>query len=241
MDYPFGWEVVGGFQKGFEQAGGQVIQKIWPPLGFRDFSEYIKSMRKDADAVFLCNVGNAAILVPKQYKQFGPGLPVIGMGTSSDESTLADEGDDALGYVTTLIYSAALQTPANKAFADAYRAKYHKDPSYYAECGYTSGLWINKALDALKGDVSDKEKVLAALKNVELKDAPRGPIKLDAYNSPIENVYVRKVEKVNGKLQNTVIQTFPNVSQFWKWKPEDYLKEPLYSRENPPCKFCTTK
>ena len=69
-----------------------------------------------------------------------------------------------------------------------------------------------------------------ALRAVKPVDLPRGPVELDEYGNPIENVYVRKVERVNGELQNTVIETFPKVSQFWKYNPADYLKEPLYSR-----------
>jgi branched-chain amino acid transport system substrate-binding protein len=69
-----------------------------------------------------------------------------------------------------------------------------------------------------------------ALRNVKLLDLPRGPMELDEYGNPVENVYIRKVERVNGELQNTVIETFPEVSQFWKYDPADYLKQPLYSR-----------
>jgi branched-chain amino acid transport system substrate-binding protein len=61
-------------------------------------------------------------------------------------------------------------------------------------------------------------------------DLPRGPVRLDEYGSPIENIYIRKVERVNGALQNTVIETLPAVSQFWKFDPVEYLKQPLYAR-----------
>jgi len=74
---------------------------------------------------------------------------------------------------------------------------------------------------------------------VELSDTPRGPVKLDGYNNPIQNVYVRKVErKGDGELQNTVIMTVPAVSQFWKYNPEEFLKQPVYSRDFPPCRSC---
>ena len=70
----------------------------------------------------------------------------------------------------------------------------------------------------------------------ELRDVPRGPMKLDDYMNPIQNIYIRKVERVGGELQNTVIQTYPNVSQFWTYKPEEFLKQPVYSRDYPPLK-----
>jgi branched-chain amino acid transport system substrate-binding protein len=238
MDYSFGWENVGGFQKSFEDAGGQVVQKIWAPLGFSDFTSFIKSMHKDADAVFLLSVGAAADVFPKQYKANGPGLPLIGGGTSFDETILHELGDEAIGAVSPLHYCATLDTQANKKFAREFRAKYKVEPSYYSEGAYVTGLWIKKALESLKGDVSDNNKLLAALKKVELKDAPRGPIKLDEFNNAVQNTYIRRVEKVNGKLQNKVIATFPNVSQFGKESPDQYMKQPSYSHDYPPCTHC---
>ena len=63
-------------------------------------------------------------------------------------------------------------------------------------------------------------------------------MRFDDFGNPIQNVYVRKVERVGDRLQNTVIHTFPNVSQFWTYTPEEYLKNPVYSRDYPPCKHC---
>jgi branched-chain amino acid transport system substrate-binding protein len=73
---------------------------------------------------------------------------------------------------------------------------------------------------------------------VDLSDAPRGPMRFDDFGNPIQNIYVRKVEKVGGGLQNTVIHTFPNISQFWTYQAEEFLKNPVYSRDYPPCKHC---
>ena len=82
------------------------------------------------------------------------------------------------------------------------------------------------------------EAFLAALKKVELKEFPRGPVVIDRWGNPIQNVYIRKVERVGGALQNSVIFTYPAVSQFWKYNPEEFLKMPLYTRDYPPCKYC---
>jgi branched-chain amino acid transport system substrate-binding protein len=239
MDYPFGWEQVGGFQKAFEEAGGKVVQKLWPPLGFLDFTTYVKDVHKDADAIFLCTFGKAAEILPKQFKAYGPKMPVLGSGAAFDESVLPIIGDPAIGAISSLSYSAALDNPANKKFVAAYRAKYHEDPNWYAECGYTSGLFIKAAMESLKGDISDKKKFLAALKHVDIKDAPRGPIKMDNHANPIENVYIRRVDKVNGKLQNTVIATYPMVSQFFHWPEAQFLAQPLYTKNYPACTFCS--
>ena len=95
---------------------------------------------------------------------------------------------------------------------------------------YTGGKWLVAAIEAVHGRVDDRAALLDALRKAQVTDVPRGPVELDEYGSPIENVYIRKVERVNGELQNTVIDTFPNVSQFWKYNPAAYLRQPLYAR-----------
>jgi branched-chain amino acid transport system substrate-binding protein len=174
----------------------------------------------------------------KQYQEFGlkGKIPLIGGGTLTDEHALPSMGDEVIGVITPLHYSEALDNPANKKFVKAFREKAKKAASYYSEGTYTGARWIVEAIKAINGDVENRPKLLEALKKVELKDVPRGPMKLDSYGNPIQNIYVRKVEKVGGELQNTVIYTYPNVSQFWKFKPEEFLKQPVYSREYPPVK-----
>jgi branched-chain amino acid transport system substrate-binding protein len=238
-DYALGWEAVGGFQRSFEDAGGQVVQKVWLPIGFTDYSSALSNLRKDADAVFMVTYGNSAEILPEQYKQSGLKLPIIAGGITFDEAVLRHQGDEAIGAVSVLHYSGALTTEANKQFVRSYEQAYGVEPSYYAEATYTSGMWIAKAAEAVKGDVENTDKFLAALKKVELSDAPRGPVKLDDHLNPIENIYVRKVQKINGKLENTVIHTFPHVSQFWNYDPVEFLSRPPYSKDYPPCKYCS--
>lgn len=239
-DYAFGWEVVGGFQKTFEENGGQIIQKLWMPLGTTDLGPYLGQIRRDADAVFALPVAATALRFPKQYQEAGlkARLPVIGGGVIADESVLPSFGDEALGIITPLMYSPLLNTPEMKRFVKDYRAKFGKVPSYFSETCYISARWINEAAKAVGGNIEDRERFLAALRKVEIPDAPRGPIKLDAYGNPIQNIYVRKVERKDGQLWNTVIHTFPAVSQFWKYTPEEFLKQPVYDRNFPPCKHC---
>jgi len=240
-DYAFGWEVVGGFQRTFEENGGQVIQKLWAPLGVMDLSPYIAKIRRDADAVLTMIAGASTLQFLKQYEEAGlkARIPLIGGGPAVDEALLPSMGDEALGVVTPLIYSGALETPANRRFVKEYRARFGKVPSYFSETNYTSGRWINEAVKALGGNVEDREKLLAALRKVEIADAPRGPVRLDTYGNPIQNVYFRKVERNReGELQNTVIVTIPAVSQFWKYNPEEFLRQPVYSRDVPPCRYC---
>jgi branched-chain amino acid transport system substrate-binding protein len=240
MDYAFGWETVGGFQRTFEEAGGQIVQKIWTPLNTNDFAPYLAQIRKDVDAVFALFLGRPALQFGKQYQETGlkERIPLIGGGTFTDEHVLPSMGDEAIGVVSALHYSAAIPTPANQRFARAFEAKAGKSSSYYSEGTYTNARWIAEAVKAIQGKVEDREAFLAALRKVEIKDAPRGPISIDKYGNPVQNIYVRKVEKVGGKLQNSVIHTFPAVSQFWTYPPDEYLKLPLYTRDYPPCTHC---
>jgi branched-chain amino acid transport system substrate-binding protein len=238
LDYAFGWETIAGFQKTFEEAGGKIVQKIWCPMTVTDFSPYLAQVSKDTDAVFALFTGRFTLQFAKQYQEFGlkAKYPVIGGGTTTDEHALPFMGDEALGFITALHYSEALDNPANKKFVKAFREKAKKAASYYSEGCYTGARWIVEAIKAIKGDVENRPKFMDALRKVEIKDVPRGNFRLDEYGNPVQNVYIRKVERVRGELQNTVIYTYPNVSQFWKYKPEEFLKQPVYSREYPPLK-----
>jgi branched-chain amino acid transport system substrate-binding protein len=239
-DFAFGWEVAAGFQRTFEEAGGQIVQKLWPPLGTADFAPYLSQLRRDVDAIYAVFSGADALRFGKQFAEAGlkEKLPLIGGGTFTDEHVLRVQGDEVLGVVTALHYSAALSTPANRKFVAAYEAKFNQVPSYYSEGTYVAGIALKAALETTGGDIENVDKFLTALRRVDLSDAPRGPMKFDDFGNPVQNVYVRRVEKVNGRLQNTVIHTFPNVSQFWTYKSDEYLKVPAYSRDYPPCRAC---
>ena len=241
-DYAFGYEQVGGFQKTFEDCGGKIIQKIWPPLGTKDFGPFIPTIKGDADAVFSLMVGPMALQFPKQLRASGYKKPIIGGGTSYDEFALPFMGDEVVGDVSSLQYSAALTTPKNEAFVKAYRAKYGKVPSYFSESNYTTAQLIDETIKKLNGKPGAEQfvKTMAAL----TVDAPRGPVSFDDMRNPIQNIYIKKVEKKKmfgndkDELWNTVIKTYPNVSQFWIYGKDKFLAQPVYSRDYPPCQYC---
>src|SRR5712671_5898367 len=181
LDYAFGWESVGGFQRTFEAAGGKVTQKIWTPVSVHDFAPYLAQVSRDVDAVYALFLGRSALQFMRQYEEFGlkKRILLIGAGTTTDEHVLPAMGDEAIGAITVLHYSAALDNPANRAFVAAYRQKYNKLPSYYAESMYTGAKWMVAAIEAVHGRVEDREAFLQALRTVKPTDLPRGPVELD--------------------------------------------------------------
>ena len=242
-DYAFGHESAGGFQKAFEDCGGQVVQKVWPPLGSKDFGPFIPGIKADADAVFTLMVGPMVIQFPKQLRQSGYKKPILGGGTSYDEFALPFMGDEVIGDVSALQYSAALDTPKNAAFVKSYRAKYGKVPSYFSETNYTSAQMINEVMKANNGAWPGAEKFVAQMAALKI-DAVRGPVAFDDMRNPVHNIYIKKVEKKKmfgydkDELWNTVIKNYPNVGQFWTYGKDAFLKQPVYSRDFPPCKYC---
>jgi branched-chain amino acid transport system substrate-binding protein len=242
-DYAFGYEVVGGFQKAFEDCGGQIIQKIWPPLGAKDFGPFIPTIKADTDAVLSLMVGPMPAQFIKQMRGAGFKKPIIGGGTSYDEFVLPFMGDEAIGDVSALHYSAALDTPKNIEFVKAYRAKFGKVPSYYSENNYTTAQWLDEALQKAGGKWPGPEELIKIMVGIKL-DSVRGPVSFDDMRNPIQNIYIKKVEKKKmfgyekDELWNTVIKTYPNVSQFWTYGKDKFLAQPVYDKSFPPCKFC---
>ena len=242
-DYAFGYEVVGGFQKAFEDCGGKVVQKIWPPINTKDFGPYLPTIKRDVDAIFTLMVGPMSLQFPKQLAAAGIKKPVLGGGTSYDEFVLPSMGDEVLGHVSALQYSAALDTPKNAAFVKKYREKYGKVPSYYSESNYTTAQMIHEVMKRTRGKWPGAQEFVKLLSAVKV-DAVRGPVALDEMRNPVQNVYIKKVERkkmfgyTKDELWNTVIKTYANVGQFGQFKKDEFLKTPVYGRDFPPCKFC---
>jgi branched-chain amino acid transport system substrate-binding protein len=242
-DYAFGYETVGGFQKTFEGCGGKIIQKIWPPIGTKDFGPYIPTIKSDADAVFSLMVGPMALQFPKQLRNSGYTKPILGGSVSYDEAALPFMGDEVIGDVSAEQYSAALQTPANEVFVKTYRAKYGKVPSYFSESNYTTAMMIDDVMKETGGKWPGAEPFIAKMQALHV-NAPRGPVSFDDMRNVVQNIYIKKVEKTKlfgyskPELWDVVIKTYPKVSQFWTFGKAAFLKQPVYSRNYPPCKFC---
>ena len=113
---------------------------------------------------------------------------------------------------------------------------YGVDPGFYAAGLYVAAETVAAGLEKVDGKSDDKEAFVKALRSVELKDTPRGPIKFDHLGNAVGDVFIRKCERKDGKLTNTIIKTYPNVSQFWTYDEKWFLAQPVYSRDYPPLK-----
>ena len=184
--------------------------------------------------------GGNAIRFLQQWEEFGlkGKYPLYGLCAVTDEAILKSMGDEAEGLITVLHWSAVLQTPEAQALVKKFKAEYKDAPGYRAEAGYVTGQIIAKALENIGGRPVDGKELIDALRAVKISGAPRGPISFDSYGGIVENEYIRRVDRVKGELQNTVIATIPNVSQFWTYDPAAFLSKPVYSRDYPPCPNC---
>ena len=234
-DLSFSHETVAGFQRTFEEAGGKVVQKLWPPFNSTDFATVIAQIKPDVDAVFINFSGANATRFLKQYSDYGlkQKIPLIAGMNTVDESLLDKMGDEAVGIVSAGWYSAAIDTGVNARYVSGFHQAYGSTPGFYATGGYSAGLILEQALKATSGTVPSGKELAAALHSVKIDASPRGPLALDSYGNPIVSVYIRKVTRVDGKLVNTVLQSYPDVSQFWTYDPKAFLSDPVYSRDFP--------
>ena len=235
-DFAFGHENVAGFQRVFEDGGGKVVQKIFTPLNAPDYGTYISQLKPNLDAVYSGHAGSNAFKFCKQLREYGNKTQILGSFTQFDESLLQQMGDDVLGSLSGNWYSAQLDNEINKRFVAAIQRDYKVDPGVYAAETYLCGEVLEHAAKAIGGKLEDKNALNKALHEAKVPDTLRGPVSFDKYGNVVGNIFIRKVEKKGGKLVNTVVKTYPDVSQFWTYNVDEFLKNPVYSRDYPPAK-----
>jgi branched-chain amino acid transport system substrate-binding protein len=241
MDYAWGHENVGAFQRKFESLGGKLLQKTWTPVVTGDFGPYVAGLNREADGVFDVVTGAASIRLIKDMEASGlkQKMAIISPGTSTDESLLPALGDSGLGVYSVFNWSAVLDNPQNKAWVAKVRSKLNKEAPMGAALCYDGARWIMAAVTKINGNVEDKKALMTALRGVKLESPLRGDFSMDPYGHPIQDIYVRKVEKSAHSpagYQNSIVKTYPKSTQFGTYDPEEYLKTPPNTRDYPPLK-----
>src|SRR5215475_5770571 len=237
-DFTYGHEGAGGFHLAFEAAGGKIVQKLWPPLNAPEYAPYLAAIKNDVDAIYMGFAGSNPVRFLKQFNDFGlkGKVAVLGNTTSTDEGILRVMGDEAVGVYTGGWYAAGLDTPDNNKFVASINAANKHDPGFYTAGPYTALLIIEEALKTTGGKTDDAVAFLKAMQEVRRGHGPIGPVRLDEYGTPVLDIHIRQVARVDGKLTNTIIKTYPQVSQFWTYDPKAFVQQPVFSREFPPSK-----
>jgi branched-chain amino acid transport system substrate-binding protein len=216
-DFGPGQDAEAAFVKAFKAAGGEIVESVRTPLANPDFAPFIQRV-KDAkpEAVFVfLPPGSQTIAFIKGYEERGlkaAGIKIIATGDLTDDGTLQAMGDGTIGIVTSFHYSAAHDSPENKAFLKSYAEinGTRLRPNFMACAGYDGMAAIAEALKKTQGS-TDAEKLLSAFKGMKLM-SPRGPIMIDPETRDIvQTVYIRRVEKLNGILYNVEFDKFPEV------------------------------
>jgi branched-chain amino acid transport system substrate-binding protein len=236
-DFAFGHEQMAGFQRVFEDNGGKVVKKLWPPLVTPDYTPYIAQIG-NVDCVFNGFAGSNPVKFMRAYSDLGlkGRIPLLSGWTAMDDALLRSLGDEAVGVMSAAFYSADFSSESNKRFVAAMQKDYNVLPGGYSAGMYVAGQCVEAAIQQLGNQADDRKALAEALHKVSLTDTPRGPVKFDQYGNAVGDVFIRKCERKGGQLVNTVIKTYPGVSQFWSYNEKEFLANPVYARDYPPAK-----
>ena len=204
-NYQAGKDSAAGFKLDYK---GEIVDESYTPLGTLDFQvELSKIASLKPDAVFTFMPGGMGVGLVKQYKQAGLAdqIPVLSAFTV-DESTLPAQQDAAIGMFGGANWAPNLDNPQNKKFVAGYEAAYSSVPGTYAMQAYDTAMLIDSAVKAVKGDLTDKEAVTAALRKADFTSL-RGGFKFNTNGYPIQNFYLTKVAKrPDGKFQTEIVE-----------------------------------
>ena len=159
-------------------------------------------------------------------------IPLIGSQNTTDQSVIRNLNDEAEGVISASFFAEGNPVPATQKFVAEYTIANKQLPSVFGFTHYIAAVWLAKAINKLNGNIENRALFLDTIKKTTLEESPLGkPVRLDIYGNPVYDVFIRKVTKrSDGKFWNMPIDSYPNVSQFWTYKPDEYMKQPAYSR-----------
>jgi branched-chain amino acid transport system substrate-binding protein len=216
-DYGPGLEAGRVFKKTFTAAGGEIVGEVKPPFTTPDYAAYVqraKDAHPQAIFIFAPAAGHPVAFL-KAYSDSGmaqQGVQILGTGDLTDENQFAQLGDAALGMITVFNYAEAHDSAMNHEFVKAFTALAPPGmrPDFTAVAAYDVMHAIYNLVEAQHGKL-DPDKTIALIKGMHF-ESPRGPIAIDQHRDIVENIYIRKVQKVDGTLQNVEFDTIPNVN-----------------------------
>jgi len=213
-DWAPGTEAETAFKTRFTQVGGEVIESLRVPLASPDFAPPLQRIIDlKPDTAFIYFPGPLAPVFTRQFAEKGlgqSGIKLIGPGDLCDDDSLNNAGDQMIGLITAGPYSAAHDSALNKTYVADFLKTAGERPDFASLGAYDGLHMVYEALKKTGGD-ADGDKLIAAMKGMAW-ESPRGPISLDADTRDIiSNIYIRKVEKINGELWAKEFETFPNV------------------------------
>ena len=226
QDYPGSWEWCGPMAYSFILAGGKVLQEIYTPMGTTDFAPYITAINREADAVFSFHIGYETIRFSNQYSEFGlygKIQRITGLG-EIDEMIYPQIGDYIVGTIATGIRGYP-DNPHFQAFYKDFKGKFGKEPGGFGDSSYMGALFVSKALQEVKGNIEDKEAFLKALRRTKIPESGWGPLSFDEYQHVIRDVPICKLVKVGNTFRIDIIDSVPQMSQFWRYTAEEYIKK----------------
>jgi branched-chain amino acid transport system substrate-binding protein len=213
-DYAPGTDAETAFKMGFVANGGEVTQWIRVPLANPDFAPFLQRAADDKpDAIFVFVPSGQGSIFVKQFIERGldkAGVKIIGSGDVTDDDILNNMGDQVIGTVTAQFYSAAHPSAVNKAYVTEFKKQSGFRPNFMSVGGYDGMHLIYETLKQTGGK-ADTESLIGGMKGMAW-ESPRGPVAIDPQTRDIiQNIYIRKVEKVDGELWNVEFATFQAV------------------------------
>ena len=199
--YSFGEESVAGFKEAFEKGGGKVVKEMtlpFPNVEFQPFLTEIASLKPDAVFVFFAGAGAAKFVSDYAAAGLKSSIPLYGPGFLTD-GNLAAMGGAGEGLLTTLHYADGLTNAKDAAFRTKYAAAYKMQPDVYAVQGYDAAQMYEAGLKAAGGDPAKQEELIKGMASATI-DSPRGPFTLSKAHNPVQDIYLRRVEKGDNKV-----------------------------------------
>lgn len=248
QDYSWGYQTVGGFQYAFEAAGGDVVQKLWAPIGTQDFAPFVSQIDRDVDAVYVTLIGADVPRFVQAYADYGlkADIPLL---TSEDlvaqDAIRFYTGDAAIGMTGITPFTPGLDRPEMQAFVSAYQERTGNTPTFWGESAYAAAMVIDRTLTYLHEEkgvaLEDLPEYIRAngaefadtSQVIDLSDVPSSPVVVDEYNRQIRDFYIVTLVDDGGTITDQLVKTVPQVSQFWTFDPAAFLADPLFSREYP--------